>query len=81
MNAHPACYGKMFPDLKEPIRNVRQNGKAFSTLAVSHGIGTQERDLEVKTGEWEACIACPDYRTCYDLCMAKLQLNRELREF
>ena len=39
------------------------------------GTGAQGRSLEVKREAWEKCVACPDYRTCYDLSLAKLEMN------
>jgi hypothetical protein len=42
---------------------------------VSHGIGVQNRSLQVKPEGWDECVQCPDYRTCYDLSMAKLHMK------
>jgi hypothetical protein len=43
-----------------------------------HGIAVQSRKLEVKGEGWEKCVACVDYRTCYDLSLAKLLMNTML---
>ena len=40
-----------------------------------YGFGVQGRKLEVKGEGWEKCMACADYRTCYDLSLAKLVMN------
>lgn len=78
MNTHTNCYGSLFPDFTRLIYNQPLKSQAFSALATSHGIGVQSRKLEVKTEGWDRCIACPEYRTCYDLSLAKLVMNAVL---
>ena len=72
------CYGAMFPDFARMERNKPLNSRAFVALVESRGIGVQGRKLEVKRDGWETCVACPDYRTCYDLSLAKLLMNTVL---
>ena len=69
------CYGRMFPDFTRLKRKEALEGQAFTTLVVSSGTGAQGRTLEVKGEAWEKCVACADYRTCYDLSLAKLEMN------
>ena len=78
MREKPECYGSMFPDLGGLDLNCPCRGKAFTALVTSQGIGVQSRNLEVNEAEWDACQACPVYRSCYGLCMAKLGLNGAL---
>ena len=66
------------PDLTGLEFNRPCRGKAFTVLVQSQGIGVQSRNLEVNDAEWDACQACPVYRSCYDLSMAKLSLNGAL---
>jgi hypothetical protein len=68
----------MFPDFTRLEKNKPLVSAAFSALVVSHGIGVQNRALEVKQDGWEKCTTCPDYRTCYDLSLAKLFMNTVL---
>ena len=75
MNAHPECYGAMFPDFTRLKRKERLEGQAFAAVVMSSGTGAQGRNLELKREAWENCVACPDYRTCYDLSLAKLEMN------
>ena len=75
MNTHPDCYGTMFPDFARLRHKQKVEGRAFSALIVSSGTGWQGRTLEVKRDAWEKCVACADYRTCYDLSLAKLLMN------
>jgi hypothetical protein len=68
----------MFPDFTRLKRRERLEGQVFTALVVSSGTGAQGRSLEVKREAWEKCVACPDYRTCYDLSLATLLMNNML---
>ena len=74
----PDCYGTMFPGLDCMEHNRPCRGKAFTARVTSQGIGVQSRRLSVDEDEWNACQACPVYRSCYDLCMARLSLEDAL---
>ena len=78
MKNHPDCYGTLFPDFTRLKYKQKLEGQAFTLLVVSSGTGAQGRSLEVKTEAWEKCVMCPDYRTCYDLSLAKLLMNNML---
>ena len=69
------CYRKMFPDFTRLKRRERLEGWALTALVTGSGTGARGRSLEVKAEAWERCVACPDYRTCYDLSLAKLEMN------
>ena len=75
---HPDCYGQMLPDLSCLEYNQPIKGKAFIVEARSKGIGVSEYRITVDKDGWEACLACPEYRSCYDLSMVKLVLYRAL---
>jgi hypothetical protein len=70
----------MLPDLSRLEYNQPLRGLAFTVHARSQGIGVQDLQMEVDPAGWEKCLGCPDYRTCYDLSMAKLVLYRALRD-
>lgn len=81
MNTTPngrECYGNMFPDFTRLRRTEALEGQAFTARVVSSGTGAQGRNLAVKIEAWEKCAACLDYRTCYDLSLAKLEMNNVL---
>lgn len=78
MNTHPDCYGAMFPDFTHLRLKLKSEGQAFSALVAGSGTGPQGHTLEVNRDAWEKCVACPDYRTCYDLSQAKLLMNNVL---
>lgn len=75
MNASPACYGTMFPDLTALEDNVETHGKAFSVLVERLGVVPGRRTLKPKPEAWLQCRECEAYRECYDYCMARLLLT------
>lgn len=75
MNAHLDCYGAMFPDFTRLRFKQRLESQAFSGLVACSGTGPQGRTLEVKREAWDGCVACREYRTCYDLSLAKLLMS------
>ncbi len=72
------CYGKMFPDFTRLKHNEALEGQAFTALVADSGAGPQGRSLRLKREAWEKCVACNDYRTCYELSVAQLLMNEVL---
>ena len=72
------CYGKIFPDFERLNYNKPTDGVAFRVFIEKVGIGTQRRSLVVRQDAWDNCVECSDYRSCYDLSMAKLAMQRAL---
>ncbi len=72
------CYGGMFPDLARLEANQPLEGRAFTVAFASQGFGVQGWTVAVKPEGWQECVACPQYRDCYDLSMAKLALRQAL---
>ncbi len=72
------CYGKLFPDFARLKRGEQQDGQAFSAVITGCGTGAQVRNLAVKTEAWLKCSECPDYRSCYELSVAKMLMNQVL---
>ncbi len=72
----PECYGGMYPSgvLAQTNRDVR--GKVFGYHLVSRGLGIQERRVNVDAGQWEACMACPEFDGCFALSLGKLALEQ-----
>jgi hypothetical protein len=68
------CYGGMFPDLDRLENNGSLQGKAFTVLVESRGIGVSGRTVTANPDQWKKCVACEHYRECYDLSMGKLLL-------
>jgi hypothetical protein len=66
------------PDFQRLRFNRPTEGNAFRVFVEKIGVGTQRRELTFKAGEWDGCIECSEYQTCYDLSMAKLALHGAL---
>jgi len=77
MADRPDCCGALFPDLDRIEFNRPLKGKAFTVLVESAGVGVRARRVEV---DRKACLRCPSYPACYDLCTARLLLGSALRE-
>jgi len=69
------CYGHMFPSLDSRDKEFHQ-GKVFGLKIESKGVGSTGFEVLVDEEQWERCIECSDYRTCYDLSMARFQVAR-----
>ena len=69
------CYGTMFPDFTRLQKSVPLTSPAFSAQVENQGMAVQGWKLEVERAGWEKCVACTDYRTCYDLSLARLLMN------
>jgi hypothetical protein len=70
----PRCYGGMFPSLNPRDGAASQEGRVFGIRIETLGIGSTGFDVLVDQAQWERCIGCPDYRTCYDLSSARFKL-------
>lgn len=71
----PACFGGMFPNLDTVDYNKDCSGAVFTVHVTSSGLGPQNREISMNREKLETCMACPQYRFCYDLSMAKLAFN------
>ena len=78
--SRPECYGGMFPDFEHLHYNKPTDGKAFRVFVENIGVGTQRRDLAVKSEAWEQCVTCADFHPCYYLSTAKLSLHQALAQ-
>jgi hypothetical protein len=65
----------MFPDLTNVAFNTPHEGKAFTFMVESSGMGVTDRHSAAKMEQWDACTDCPAYDRCYDLGIAKLLLH------
>jgi hypothetical protein len=73
---HKACYGEMFPDLLHLGTEGKAAGKVFSFVIVSPpGLMRPPRHVAVNRQEWDQCLACPEFDSCYKLSMARLALE------
>lgn len=75
MTAHKDCYGTMFHDSLHFSTNDKMQGKVFSFELDSAGLARSGRSIGVDITEWDDCLACREFTHCYNLCMAKLDLE------
>lgn len=69
---HRDCYGTMLPDPREVRRGGGTRGKAFSLLlAPPSGLYRKRPEVSEDAEEWEDCLCCEEFDTCYRLCMAR----------
>jgi hypothetical protein len=81
---HQACcsnpaMGDLFPDLLLLEKNVLNRGRVLGAYLAASGLGIQERRVVEDPQAWQACIESPNFRSCYDLSLAKLHLQEALR--
>ena len=73
---HKDCYGTMFPDSLHMKNNVPNRGKVFAaTVELVGGMARGDRSIETDIEEWDDCQQCPEFESCYKLCLAKTSLR------
>ena len=73
---HKECFGTMFPDDLHLRNNVPNKGKVFtSRVEFVGGMTRGDRSIEADIQEWDDCRACPEFESCYRLCLAKVALE------
>lgn len=75
------CYGKMFPNLSDGRRNVPIRGAVFSCEFIKPGPFISSRKIDTDLEQWDRCVACPEFASCYPLSMAKFNLGNAVRSF
>jgi hypothetical protein len=51
-------------------------GKVFGYHLVSRGLGIQDRRVDADAAQWESCLACPEFDSCFVLSLGKLALEQ-----
>ena len=71
---HRECFGTMFPDDLHLKNNQPNKGKVFTAFVGFVGgmlpIRT-DRSVEADIEQWDDCQQCPEFDSCYKLCLAK----------
>ena len=73
---HKKCFGAMFPEDLHLQTDQPSKGKVFS--AVMHRAGGMWRigeRIQADIAEWDDCQQCPEFESCYKLCLAKVALE------
>ena len=73
---HKKCFGKMFPESFHLRTDQPNKGKVFTAQMQRSGgwIRSGER-IEADIEEWDDCQQCPEFESCYKLCLAKVALE------
>ena len=76
---HKECFGTMFPDDLHLKVNEPNKGKVFTVWMkeFTGGVIRHRSDRSIKTDieEWDDCQKCPEFDSCYKLCLAKVTLE------
>jgi hypothetical protein len=75
---HKECFGKMFPDDLHLHNNEESSGKVFGVLLKSSPgivITRTDRSIKIDIEQWDECRQCPEFDSCYKLCLAKVTLE------
>jgi hypothetical protein len=76
---HKKCFGKMFPDSLHLGDQTRAKGKVFSVrLTPSGGLSGPDRSVEIDVEEWDDCERCPEFASCFKLCLGKVTLESSI---
>lgn len=73
---HRKCFGTMFPDRLHLRNNQPSRGKVFTTcIEVAGGWIRSGERIDADIEEWDDCQQCPEFASCYKLCLAKVALE------
>lgn len=76
---HKECFGTMFPDDLHLRNNQPNKGKVFTVTMekVSGGVVPTHTNRSIKADieQWDDCHQCPEFESCYKLCLAKVTLE------
>lgn len=75
-----SCFGTIFPNIEEFEFGKKLEGQVFQICVQSYGPNHRERKLEINEYAWEDCRRCEEFRNCYDFSLAKLEMQRVMRE-
>ena len=74
MAAHKLCYGKMFPEASGPLNSNSEPGKVFSFTSENMGLAPPAIHAEHNAAEWDDCLKCEEFDSCYKLSTGKVLL-------
>ncbi len=81
INAHPQCYGAMFPSVLTLPEDRPASGTVFTVvLKRAGGMWRSNRSVMADLGRWDECLQCDDFEDCYKLSMAKLVLESAVQD-
>lgn len=70
---HRKCFGSMFP---ERFQVGEHPGKVFALRSdAPRGMMRAHPSIETDLSQWDDCRQCPEFDSCYRLCMAQIALE------
>lgn len=75
MKTKPECYGKMFPPVVEMAHNEAVLGKVFGYRVDYSGGVANERAASVNHEQWDRCLNCPEFDSCYPLSIGTMLME------
>jgi len=73
---HRECFGTMFPDDLHLRNDVPNEGKVFTVrMDLAGGMMRSDRSIDIDIEQWDECQQCPEFDSCYKLCLAKVTLE------
>ena len=66
----------MFPDDLHLKNNTTNKGKVFTVcVELVDGMTRGDRKIQADIEQWDDCQQCPEFDSCYKLCLAKVTLE------
>lgn len=82
MTNHQECYGKLLPSIESAEPNVDHKGKVLSfRIERKEMLVPPRRITEVDLTQWDECKHCAEFENCYQLSMARLQLEQAIHSY
>jgi len=73
---HKACYGKMFPSTLGPADDRPSRGKVFAyQVFTAGGMFRSGHRVDHDLAEWEDCLGCAEFESCYRLGLGQVLLE------
>ena len=75
-NGHKECYGTMVADTTHPVAGGVMVGKVIDfELKTAGGMYRGDRIVHTKTDEWDDCLKCEEFDSCYRLSLLRLTVE------
>lgn len=75
---HKECFGTIFPQRIQPGHN---DAKVFSVqIDLPAGMMRRTEVFDTDVAQWDDCQQCPEFDSCYKLCMARIAFESFVAE-
>lgn len=76
---HKDCYGQMFPNEADLQSDQDAKGKVFSSHVKKKGLSIPEKTAHVNIEEWDDCLTCSEFDSCYKMSTGKMAILNAIR--